>query len=116
MLIPVIHLVLGIAIVLVPSYMKKRWARALYALTNKRVIVWTPELTSYAVVSFGPEKIAQHVKRKQRSDGSGDLLFDDQSVLSFNSFSGFPGFATPKGIIGIRDVANAERLIRETLV
>lgn len=63
------------ALLLSVPYWKTRWTKkTIYAVTNKRAIIIKKTWGSVTVERYGPEKL-DNMDKRERSDGSGDLLF-----------------------------------------
>jgi hypothetical protein len=103
-------LVIGVALILSPTWLRSLARRTAYALTDRRAIVFQPSLFGRVTVqSFTASGLGQ-LTRSERSDGSGDLVF--QSYLT--------GFGTnartvQTGFMGIDRVREVEDLVRKTL-
>jgi hypothetical protein len=103
---------------LVSSRLHKRYERArmagtLYALTDRRAIIWTPESSSgaFKVVTI-PRGAVSGVHRVQYPDGSGDVLFKAKgSVFQYDE-----EYWGPSGFLGVAEVRRVEEQVRRTLV
>lgn len=90
-------------------------SRALYALTDRRAIIWSPGPSSGSVkVVSVPRGSVAGVHRVQLPDGSGDVVFR-------NSCAGFQlgedYFApTESGFFGVAEVRRVEEQVRRTLL
>jgi len=86
-----------------------RTGGTLYALTDRRAIIWVPEdrRGTVAVHSFRPGQVGR-VHRIERPDGSGDVIF------ALSRDVGYP--FTPEGFKGIAGVRRVEEQVRRTLV
>jgi len=85
---------------------RRRLAGRLYAITDSRAMIWNPLPGSTAVTvhTFSKGTIrGENLRRLQYPDGSGDVLFQNNSLA-------------PAGFFGIADVRHVEDLIREFLV
>lgn len=85
-----------------PLSMSRKARRTLYAITDRRAMILTTGF-SVKVRSFPPASLAG-VRKTERGDGSGDIIFAPRSQWRM--------LAT--GFIGIRDVAQADLLLRRT--
>jgi hypothetical protein len=84
-----------------------RAKRTFYALTNRRVMISEPRLVGgRRVRAFSPDRL-NLMKCKQRSDGSGDLIFDVRKDLS--------GLVHPVGFLSVDRVREIEDLVRRSL-
>ena len=88
---------------------RSRQAGVCYAVTDRRVIFWTPEPRSDAVrvVSVRRGEI-QHVVRVQCADGSGNLELQPSSNVQYYPF--------PKELRYIPEVRRVEQIIRNNLM
>jgi hypothetical protein len=112
-------MLVGAGLISAPYWATRRAKRSWYALTNERAIVtmagfWNSSQTR----SFGPETLAT-LTRNDRSDGSGDLIFEPAPTVSVGQAG--PGWAVRNrglgtmamtGFVGIADVREVERLVR----
>lgn len=89
------------------------WARragTLYALTDRRAIIWVPEPKQGAIKVYTlPRGSVTGIHRVQFPDGSGDVLFD----VTGNQLGVYWGFS---GFQGVADVRRVEEQVRRTLV
>lgn len=93
---------IGIAVGL-PLWMARKARRTFYAITDRRAMILTTGPTM-AVRSFPSASLAD-IRKKERANGSGDILFAPLSRWRF----------MPIGFAGIRDVAQADQLLRQTV-
>jgi hypothetical protein len=79
-------------------------AREVYALTDRRAIIWLPKQASaVAVHTFQPGTIrAEELHRVERRDGSGDVVFRRHFI--------------PTGFREVANVRRVEELVRRFLV
>jgi hypothetical protein len=86
-------------------------ANTCYAVTNRRAIVWTPELNSDAMrVQALGRPLLKNLVRVERPDGSGHLQFSDEPPdLEFGYYHRFM-FAH------IREVRRVEQIVRNNLM
>jgi hypothetical protein len=90
---------------------RRRGAGVSYAVTDRRVIIWTPEPNSdgIRILTMSGAQI-RNIVRVQRLDGSGDLeLFSTGQEISYFYHSG-PGFKH------IPEVRRVEQIIRNNLM
>ena len=90
---------------------RRRGAGVSYAVTDRRVIIWTPEPNSDGIrILTMPGAQIRNIVRVQRLDGSGDLeLFSTSQEISYYYHSG-PGFKH------IPEVRRVEQIIRSNLM
>ncbi len=106
-------LALGVRIVRAPARAGRAAPHTAYALTDRRVIVieGTARADDRTVISFTRDDL-KHARRKEYPDGRGDLVFAD--VDSGANVNNRPVFV-PRGVLGVPNIAEVERLIRATL-
>lgn len=92
----------------------RRKANMLYAVTDRRAIVWTPVRKGDAIRIKTVERgQVMTVERLQRSDGSGNLFFSSgRGQLSPDEDFEWHEF----GFIDIHDVRRVEQIVRNNLV
>ena len=100
-----------------PLWMPARLRRIIYALTDRRAILWEPNWfgKGYTVRNYTREGLGRMV-RVDRADGSGDLVFEEYYTTSTNN----DGYSTnqrhQRGFMGIDRVRDVEELVRLTLM
>ena len=97
---------LGAVVLGIRHLLRRILRRPTYALTDRRAIIWLPmagsdalEIRVFSRGSIRPDGI----RRIQRPDGSGDLLF-------------VPSGLAPNGFLGVEHVRQVESLVRRHLV
>jgi hypothetical protein len=86
--------------------------KTVYALTDRRAIVFEPQLfrtvqvRSYTAAGLGA------MSRVERGDGSGDLVFEEYTTRGSNNTT----TTTRRGFLAIANVHQVEGLIRKTLL
>lgn len=108
-------LAVGIVMFTTPIWKRARAAKVIYAITDRRAIICGPELFRGTVIrSYAPAQLGK-VSRAERSDGAGDLVFEE--IVSYSSDSnGTSRHVTRRGFLGVERVAEVERLLRTTLL
>ncbi|TWT90772.1 hypothetical protein Mal64_11690 [Pseudobythopirellula maris] len=66
--------VIGIGMLSSPIWFRRSAKQTAYVLTDRRAVLFVKELTGIRVRSFKPKQL-QNLERRQRADGSGDLIF-----------------------------------------
>jgi hypothetical protein len=91
---------------------RARLASYLYALTDRRAIIWAPDSTTrgVAVYTFPKGKVGS-IHRVEFPDGSGDVLF---TLLESGDGYGY-GYSGATGFVGVDDVRRVEEQVRRTL-
>ena len=108
-------LAVGIGLILSPIWLRAMARKTLYALTDRRAIVWEPgwfgaiTVRNYTAAGLG------HMARIERSDGSGDLVFEEITTFSSTS-DGARSHTTQRGFLSIDKVREVEDMVRQTLL
>lgn len=106
---------IGLGMVASPVWLRSLARKTLYALTDRRALVWEPSfwgtttLRQYTAAGLG------HLTRVERSDGSGDLVFEEFTTVN-RSGNGTSTSTTRRGFLAIDRVHEVEHLIRQTLL
>jgi hypothetical protein len=109
-------ILVGLGLVLSPLWSAIRSGRTAYGITDKAAIVMRGNLFSgREVMRYGPGRL-QDITRRERSNGSGDLIFEyvygGQRGSSWNNSQ---SWSQPRGFMGIGNVREVDRLLRATL-
>jgi len=105
----------GIGFIASPVWLRRRARKTLYALTDRRAIVWEPgwfgaiAVRSYTAAGLG------RMSRTERSDGSGDLVFEEILTISSTS-EGTRWHTTRRGFLSIDKVREVEEMVRQALL
>ena len=105
-------LAVGIGLVTSPLWMGSMARKTLYALTDRRAIIFEPQLfrtvqvRSYTAAGLGA------LARVERGDGSGDLVFEEYTTRGSNNTTA----TTRRGSLAVANVHQVEGLIRKTLL
>ncbi|MGD1278779.1 MAG: hypothetical protein ABR964_16320 [Tepidisphaeraceae bacterium] len=102
---------IGLGMLTSPFWMGRKARRVLYALTNRRAIIFEGRIFGgINVQTFMPDRLTS-MTRNERADGTGDLIFEQfLQNASRNSTMVRCGF------LGIERVHDVEELIMETLL
>jgi hypothetical protein len=109
-------LLVGLAMVLSPIWLRRRARQTVYALTSKRAIIWEPGLVGSVTVRNYSAAGLGRMTRTERADGSGDLVFEEFVTTSTNSEGYRTSTTNRRGFLGIDNVRKVEELIRLTLL
>jgi hypothetical protein len=92
---------------------ERRKAKFLYAITDRRAIIWTPEPKKKGVRlrTLVRGQIA-NLERVQRPDGSGDLYFTGRSHAAPVEEFGWTAFA----FTNVHEVRRVEQIVRNNLI
>ena len=105
----------GIALIASPAWLRRQARNTVYALTDRRALVWEPgwfgsvTVRSYTAAGLG------HMSRSERADGGGDLVFEEFSTTNYSN-DGPRSYTTRRGFLGIDRVRAVEELVRQTLL
>jgi hypothetical protein len=106
---------IGLGMLSSPYWMYRRARRTCYALTNQRALVWAAGwFSGIEIRSFRPSALGK-MARREFSDGSGDLIFEEFFSVSRNSDGDMRSQRTERGFLGIENVREVEELVRKTL-
>ena len=98
--------VVGIGMLCSPLWAIWKAKRTVYVITDQRAIVFEGGLST-KVRTFKPDHFA-NIERRQRRDGSGDIVFEHRAVQGGEGQS-----AWPVGFLAIANVKEVEDLLRE---
>jgi len=102
---------IGLALLSSPYWVARAARRTVYAITNRRAIVWLNKgWGKTEVQSFEPKRLLS-ITRTQRANGSGDLIFEQ-----FREQCGSSTTTIRRGFMGLANVRDAEEVLRETLL
>ncbi len=101
-------LLVGLAMLLSPLWMLRKARRTVYVVTDQRAIIFDGGGIT-RIRSFGPDQLGD-LQRNQRSDGSGDLIFEQKISYSRNNHR---PHTTDIGFLAIPEVKRVEDLVRE---
>ena len=98
---------IGFGMLSSPYWMIRKARKTAYVLTNVRAILFDGGFST-TIRSFGPERL-KDLRRKQRSDGSGDLIFERKHTRDSDG----DRQTTDHGFLAISDVKAVEDLVRQ---
>ena len=106
---------IGAALVSAPWWRPKRARSTIYAISDQRLLIirgWPNRV----VRSFGPDEI-ERLERREREDGSGDLIFRQEVAPHVHShphrpYARYHMRVHPIGFFGIPDVRRVEAAVR----
>jgi hypothetical protein len=105
----------GVFLIASPIWLRNRARKVLYALTDRRAIIWEPgwfgriTIRNYTAAGLG------RMSRVEGPDGSGDLVFEEITTVS-SSNSGTSTYTTRRGFLCIDKVREVDELVRRTLL
>ncbi|HEV3255374.1 MAG TPA: hypothetical protein VG013_00710 [Gemmataceae bacterium] len=105
----------GILLMASPVWLRRRARQTMYALTDRRAIVWEPAWWGTVTVRDYTAAGLGRMSRTERADGSGDLVFEEFTTVSSSS-NGTTSSTTRRGFLAIDHVREVEDLVRRTLL
>jgi hypothetical protein len=113
---PWLFVLIGVGIMTSPFWMLRKARQTCYALTNQRALICQPgwfgawNTSSYTAPGLGK------MRRRERADGTGDLIFEEVTSTSTNSEGHSSTTTTWRGFLNIARVREVEALVRSTLL
>ncbi len=104
----------GFAMLSAPIWARRSAKKTLYALTDRRCIIWQHALRTTTIKSYGPDDL-ENMSRVERKNGSGDVIFV-KSIRIRERGGSSDTVTTPEGFMAVDDARTLERLIRDTLL
>ena len=102
---------IGLVMLSAPYWAARAAKRTIYAITDRRAIIWIPKAWGEKEVqSFEPRRLLS-ITRKERTNGSGDLIFEQ-----FRETHGSSTTTIRRGFMALRDVRDAEEVLRDVLL
>jgi hypothetical protein len=103
---------IGLGMLSAPYWLLRKARRTCYAVTDRRAIIWEPGVfSSVSVRSYGPAQLGR-IRRNQRADGSGDLIFEEYASYDNQGHRTI----SSRGFVGIERVREIEELLRKALL
>ncbi len=100
-------ILIGLGMLSTPLWMRRSARRTVYVITDRRAIVIGGAWALH-IESFPPSRLTD-IRRKQRRDGSGDLIFRTEVSHGRNGRT----HESHVGFMAVSDVKGVEDLIRE---
>ncbi len=97
---------IGCAMLSSPLWALRKARRTLYIITDRRAILFEGGWST-TVRSYGPERLTD-ITRRQRADGSGDIILETQSWCDRRGRSR----STCVGFMGIENVKDVDTMLR----
>lgn len=109
-------LLVGLGMLTAPIWMSRKAKGTVYAITDKRAIVFD-QGWSMNVRSFGPDKFSD-LERRQRPDGTGDIIFAREPYRSYHHHSDSHYHhgryrLREIGFFGVANVKEVEQMLRD---
>ena len=116
LVIPLLFLLIGGYMVTAPIWMPKRIRRIIYALTDRRALIFEPNWfgKNYTVRSYTRAGLGR-MYRTDRGNDAGDLVFEEYYTTSTNSQGFSSTNRNQRGFMAIDRVRDVEELVRLTL-
>lgn len=99
-------LLAGVGMLTSPMWFRRLASRTVYVITERRAIVFAGKFARTAIRSWPPREL-RGIERKQRSDGTGDLILDHD----VRRIEGTNTAAQEVGFLGVRDVKPVHELL-----
>jgi len=107
---------IGLAMLSSPFWLRRRAQRTCYALTDRRAVLWQAGwFGGVDVRSYGPEELTK-VHRTQYADGSGSLVFEEFVTIGHDSDGHVSRSTTRRGFMYVDNVRAVEELLRKALL
>lgn len=104
----------GLGLMAAPYWFWRQARRTCYAVTDRRAILWTAgKVAGWSIRSYPPDSLAK-LHRVEKSDGSGDLVFEEQ--VSITGDDQQTARTVQRGFMGIENVHEVEKLLRRALL
>ncbi len=98
---------IGFGLLSSPFWMMLKAKKTVYVITSARAITFDCGFST-SIRSFSPNRLTD-LQRKQRSDGSGDLIFERKQSYDRDN----AGRTSVHGFLAIPDVKMVENLVRQ---
>jgi hypothetical protein len=105
----------GLGLISAPYWAARRARKTLYALSGRRAILWSVGWWGTITVRNYPGDELKNMTRTERPDGAGDLVFEEITTVSHSHNHGTSIRRQQRGFLGVENVRELDRLIRETL-
>ncbi|MBC7814059.1 MAG: hypothetical protein H7175_23095 [Burkholderiales bacterium] len=112
-LFPFIFFGIGIWMLIAPLWQMFKGIRSIYAVTDQRLLTISRTPLGQSVISYGDEDITQ-VERRERGNGTGDLIFAKEQRSRSSRNSGRRTYWVDIGFFGIDNVRHVEELVLDT--
>ena len=104
-------LIASIAMIFWPLWLAFKAGRTIYAVTTQRAIIFDGGLLSTVVRSFEVQSLS-NLRRRQYSDGVGDLLFDITKDRAMDRINTTGPVDSTAGFYAVKDVQVVENFVR----
>jgi hypothetical protein len=109
-------ILIGLGMLSSPLWARRRAKRTCYALTDRRAILFEAgAFRSVEVRSYRPADLTK-IFRREKADGSGDLVFEELTQVRSTSHGGRATSTQARGFMGIENVREIEELVRKALL
>lgn len=108
-------ILIGLGMLSSPFWYRRMAKRTFYALTDRRAILYEAGVFGgLEVRSYRPASLTKMVRR-ERADGSGDLVFEEQIQMRRTNNQGISVSKLTHGFLAIDNVREIEELLRKAL-
>ncbi|MDR0327359.1 MAG: hypothetical protein LBI05_03585 [Planctomycetaceae bacterium] len=104
---------IGIALLCSPLLMRRNLKKTVYAITDRRAIIFAGGFRSTNIVSRTPSQLHK-LRRKEKSNGLGDVVFDEYAPTEHERETAqSPGWVPTDTFLNISQAKEVERLLKE---
>jgi hypothetical protein len=107
---------IGFGLLTSPYWVMRRAKRTCYVLTDQRAIVWRAGWFGSVDVRFYTGAALTRMHRRERRDGSGDLIFEEITSVGQNTNGARTSHTSAHGFMAIEKVREIEALIWKALL
>jgi len=106
----------GGLLALSPIWLRRQAQQTVYALTTRRALILEPSWWGPGVVRSYTAAGLGKMFRRERADGSGDLIFEEYTSRGTSSDGTASSSTQWRGFLAVSDVRAVEDLVRRTLL
>ncbi|MEO1009543.1 MAG: hypothetical protein AAFX79_13350 [Planctomycetota bacterium] len=106
----------GLGMMSTPIWYRRRLKKSLYAITDRRAIIWQGAVFGGTQVSSHWAKDLAVLERRQRSDGSGDLVFERREKRWRDGDGDARRSVQEVGFMSVPNVREVERALHDHLI
>ena len=111
-----LFLFVGLVFLSTPIWFLTRAKKTVYLLTNKRAVIWIPEIFRGVKVWQIRRRDLGHVHRTEYGDGTGDVVLQEFFAQYSEKWGKSETEWNRIGFLAIPDVKTVEALVRKTLM
>jgi hypothetical protein len=104
---------IGIAMLCTPLLVRRNLKKTVYAITDRRAIIFDGGFRSTNILSFTPSQLHK-LRRKEKSNGYGDIVFDEYAPTEHERETArSPNLVPTDSFLNISQAKEVERLLKE---